>query len=442
MTSFLLVIYYNNRDSLSAGIITALINRVGDVFFILVIGAMSSYLSFGCYRGQEAVWVLLRILVLLGRVTKRAQVPFSAWLPEAMAAPTPVSTLVHSSTLVTAGVYVIIRFSELLRRVAVYALLFCSMITVIIAGMGGTIEVDIKKVIALSTLRQVGIIMFSIRVGAVVVAFFHLVVHAFFKALMFMCMGGVIFYSGGYQDARFLGSLWQKMPLASALMILRNISLIGLPFMSGFYSKELIISHFLVDSCSLVGFVMLFFSLVLTMAYGVRILLLIIVSRERHSIRHYKSGNCYYVGALLLIRNGAVRVGLLLQCFLLPLVFLRDMRGSIFYGGLGLRVMWFLNLMLLGCFLDSGFLKKGVSEFVGGIWFLKNLSGNVIRSSSLKVLSKVLSLVEIGIVRRYLWGPGLGGMMVSSRKNSRRWRVRLIGVLRFLCLVLWVAVLV
>jgi len=207
VVSFLLVVYYINNDSLSAGMITAIRNRVGDVLFIIILGMMCCFISFRFSREYLIGFSRVRILVLFGSITKRAQIPFSAWLPEAIAAPTPVSTLVHSSTLVTAGVYVLVRFSDLLREISYYLLILLSIMTVIMSGRGGIVEVDIKKVVALSTLSQVGIIIFAIRLGAITIAFFHLLVHAFFKALIFMCVGGVIFYSGGVQDARCLRGL-------------------------------------------------------------------------------------------------------------------------------------------------------------------------------------------------------------------------------------------
>jgi len=133
-----------------------------------------------------------------------------------MTAPTPVSALVHSSTLVTAGVYVIFRFSESIVRRWSFFLLCVSSITLLIAGLGAGFEVDLKKVIALSTLRQLGIIILILSVGGYFICIFHLVVHAMFKALIFMCAGFFIYTSGGIQDSRFLSSLWVKYPFVSS----------------------------------------------------------------------------------------------------------------------------------------------------------------------------------------------------------------------------------
>merc|ERR1712071_657655 len=162
-TSYLLVIFYQRRKSRNAGIITALTNRLGDVGILVCIGLISirgdwnfrivdlnSDLSTGVYL----------IILILAAITKRAQIPFSAWLPAAMAAPTPVSALVHSSTLVTAGVYLIIRFRPALEGSKVQRiLLIISCLTIFIAGLGANFEYDLKKIIALSSLRQLGVIL-------------------------------------------------------------------------------------------------------------------------------------------------------------------------------------------------------------------------------------------------------------------------------------------
>lgn len=259
--------------------------------------------------------------MLLGSITKSAQIPFSAWLPEAIAAPTPVSTLVHSSTLVTAGVYVLVRFNDVLGIFSRSILLFFSILTIILAGIGAITEVDIKKVVALSTLRQVGIIIFSLGIGAVDIAVFHLVVHAFFKALMFMCVGGVIYYEGGFQDARFLGGLALKAPLIYLFFVSSHFSLIGFPFMSGFYSKELILGGFLSGNSCIVGFSLLFFSLVLTICYSVRIIILVRIQNNTGVVCCYYPIDFFYYLAVILMGNGAVGIGVILQKVFLKINF-------------------------------------------------------------------------------------------------------------------------
>jgi NADH-ubiquinone oxidoreductase chain 5 len=148
---------------------------------------------------------LISFLVVLAVMTRRAQVPFPSWLPAAMAAPTPVSALVHSSTLVTAGVYLLIRFSPSFGCLLNVILLLISGLAMFMAGLGANFDYDLRRIIALSTLRQLGLMIMTISVGLSGLAFFHLLTHALFKALLFMCAGGVIHSMGDSQDIRFMG---------------------------------------------------------------------------------------------------------------------------------------------------------------------------------------------------------------------------------------------
>jgi len=146
------------------------------------------------------------IVIILSACTKRAQMPFSAWLPAAMAAPTPVSALVHSSTLVTAGVYLLIRINILLVNLQLLeGLIFLGTCTILIAGGAAILEIDIKKIIALSTLSQLGVIIIVLGAGSPILSYFHLLSHAFFKAILFICAGLVIHNIKDYQDIRKMG---------------------------------------------------------------------------------------------------------------------------------------------------------------------------------------------------------------------------------------------
>lgn len=211
LISFLLVIYYQNRKSLGAGLVTAFINRVGDALLLLRVSLLRCvghwyFWGIGNFGG---LWVVILFVILLS-TTKSAQFPFSYWLPAAISAPTPVSALVHSSTLVTAGVYLIIR---VVRGVGVYGgsgslwLLIVSLFTIFMAGVRACFEVDMKKIVALSTLSQLGVIMFSLSLGCYALAFFHLVSHALFKALLFVGVGCVIHNHSDCQDFRMIGGL-------------------------------------------------------------------------------------------------------------------------------------------------------------------------------------------------------------------------------------------
>lgn len=193
-----------------------------------------------------------------------------------MAAPTPVSSLVHSSTLVTAGVYLLFRFSELLRHSACLPyLLKVGVLTIIIAGVSALKELDIKKIVALSTLSQLGLIITTLGLGAYEVAYFHLLTHAFFKALLFIAVGNIIHLSRDFQDLRKISLIEFCYPVRLSFSLVANCSLCGLPFLAGFYSKDLILELILTCSKRIVICVLMFLAVALTVMYRMRFVLLV-----------------------------------------------------------------------------------------------------------------------------------------------------------------------
>lgn len=236
LSSFYLIIYYQNQRSLGARIITLLSNRVGDLCLLIAIGL---FISLGTTFLTHVT--LLRLLILTACFTKRAQFPFIRWLPAAIAAPTPVSALVHSSTLVTAGVYLMIRFFGPIFETekARFIIATISRMTIFFSALSGMFETDFKKIIALSTLRQLGFIIFRISQGIKMCGFFHLITHAIFKSLLFICAGAVIVLSGHNQDIRRLPKL--NNLVIQRCFIVASLALIRTPFLVGFYSKDLIL---------------------------------------------------------------------------------------------------------------------------------------------------------------------------------------------------------
>lgn len=202
--------------------------------------------------------------------------PFSSWLPAAIAAPTPVSALVHSSTLVTAGVFLLIRFHSFLASFNIFSssLFFASAFTIFIAGIAALTECDIKKIIALSTLSQLGVIILALSVGLPKLAFFHLITHALFKALLFICAGSIIHFHHHGQDLRTIGNLTSQLPFTITALLIANISLCAIPFLAGFYSKDLIIETALFSSSNLIFILLLFLATAFTSAYSLRLLIL------------------------------------------------------------------------------------------------------------------------------------------------------------------------
>nr|YP_008993149.1 NADH dehydrogenase subunit 5 [Vestalis melania]AFM83569.1 NADH dehydrogenase subunit 5 [Vestalis melania] len=278
LVSYLLVIYYQNFKSYGAGMLTVMSNRLGDVAFLMGIAWMLNYGSWNFvfyvdFMGASFEAKLISFLMVFAAMTSSAQIPFSSWLPAAMAAPTPVSALVHSSTLVTAGVYLMIRFNALIiSSGAAFYLLFFGGLTMFMSGLGANFEFDLKKIIALSTLSQLGLMMSILSMGLPELAFFHLLTHALFKALLFMCAGVIIHNLGDCQDIRFMGSLSLYMPLTSSCFLVSNLALCGMPFLAGFYSKDLILEVSSLSTLNLISFVFFFVATGLTVCYTFRLL--------------------------------------------------------------------------------------------------------------------------------------------------------------------------
>uniref|UniRef100_UPI0030E41921 NADH dehydrogenase subunit 5 n=1 Tax=Haemadipsa hainana TaxID=909595 RepID=UPI0030E41921 len=281
--SFVLVIYYLNNKSLSAGFITAFTNRIGDILLLMSIGLtlyMGNWIITDMWYKNMMEIKFQIIFILLASMTKSAQLPFSSWLPAAMAAPTPVSALVHSSTLVTAGVFLVLRFYQFLSKSYYFfmILMLISILTLFMAGFSASMEWDMKKIIALSTLSQLGLMMLMISMMSPHISFIHMVVHAMFKALLFICAGTLIMNYIHSQDLRWMGNISLKLPMSCIGMIVSIMAMCGMPFMSSFYTKDpmLEFSLFYMNFMNLI--LLSYLSIGITSYYSLRFLMLLIWS--------------------------------------------------------------------------------------------------------------------------------------------------------------------
>nr|YP_009710882.1 NADH dehydrogenase subunit 5 [Olidiana ritcheriina]QFZ99640.1 NADH dehydrogenase subunit 5 [Olidiana ritcheriina] len=270
LVSFCLVVYYNSMSSYLSGMITCLTNRLGDIGILICIGWLVSYGGWHFIFNNFIYSTSVFYLIFISSFTSSAQIPFSCWLPAAMAAPTPVSALVHSSTLVTAGVYLMIRFFNFFFYMN-YFFMFISLLTVIMSSFCGLFEFDLSKVVAYSTLSQLGLMMFSLFMGLVEFSYFHLLSHAVFKSLLFLCSGIFIYYMGDVQDIRMLGCMCKLYPLTSSCFNISWLSLCGIPFLSGFYSKDFLIDYSLNSGLDIFMCMFMYFSLCLTLFYSFRL---------------------------------------------------------------------------------------------------------------------------------------------------------------------------
>nr|ANZ03406.1 NADH dehydrogenase subunit 5 [Vitta usnea] len=317
IVSFALVIYYQNMKSLAAGMVTALANRIGDVLLLVSIAICANEANWNIMLiWESSMFPWLCLCIMVGAMTKSAQIPFSAWLPAAMAAPTPVSALVHSSTLVTAGIFILVRFYYLLASWPLFNFLalFIGTITLLMAGIGANHEHDLKKIIALSTLSQLGVMMLSLGLGAWNLTLFHLYTHALFKALLFLCAGAIIHNNSNVQDIRSFGALASQMPLTITCLNIANLALCGAPFLSGFYSKDLILETCLYNPSNLVAVILIFLATGMTAAYSIR-LSLVTLWQESSNIPFTQNTDEDWVTTtpIVMLTFAAIAGGLLLQ---------------------------------------------------------------------------------------------------------------------------------
>ena len=262
LCSYLLIgFWYKKETANDAAIKAFIVNRIGD--FGLAIGIFLIFFFFGSINFEEVFQVapqfikkqllffgfelnlitLICLFLFIGAMGKSAQFLLHTWLPDAMEGPTPVSALIHAATMVTAGVFLVVKCSPLFEysQVALNVVTIVGMITAIFAASVALVQNDIKKIVAYSTCSQLGYMFFAIGVGAYNAAIFHLFTHAFFKALLFLGSGSVIHSFKDEQDIRNMGGVWKKLPMTWILMIIGTLALTGFPFLSGFYSKDAII---------------------------------------------------------------------------------------------------------------------------------------------------------------------------------------------------------
>nr|QHV34327.1 NADH dehydrogenase subunit 5 [Gessius sp. 'rufidorsus'] len=271
LVSFCLVIYYNSNSSIMSGMITCLTNRLGDSGLLISSCWIVSYGSWHFLYYLDYYNCYIFYLVIFSCFTKSAQIPFSSWLPAAMSAPTPISSLVHSSTLVTAGVYLIIRFSNYMNMWSLYFIYF-GLITMMVSSLCAIYEFDLSKIIAFSTLSQLGLMIIVLFMNLPNLCFIHLLNHAVFKSLLFLCSGIIIFNMDNNQDIRFMGVYSKMMPLTCSCFNISIFSLMGIPYMSGFFSKDLIIENFLTMNFNFFFIIIFFLSIGLTSFYSIRLI--------------------------------------------------------------------------------------------------------------------------------------------------------------------------
>jgi NADH-quinone oxidoreductase subunit L len=335
LASYLLIGYWYDRPAANRAAIKAfIVNRVGDLFF--AVGIALVFVQFGSvqfsvifaaipehmhalyhllghdWRAYEVIGVLL----FIGAMGKSAQIGLHTWLPDAMEGPTPVSALIHAATMVTAGVFLMARMSPLMEYApgALGFVTFIGSTTCLFAATIACVQTDIKRVIAYSTCSQLGYMFMAAGVGAYQASIFHLITHAFFKALLFLCAGAVIHAMSDEQDMRKMGGIWRLIPITYSCMWAGSLAIAGIPFFAGYWSKDAIIeSAFAAHSAiGMYGYICGTLAAFLTAFYSWRLLIMTFHGEPRadaHTMEHVHESPLWMTGPLMVLTVGAVFAG-------------------------------------------------------------------------------------------------------------------------------------
>nr|YP_010305137.1 NADH dehydrogenase subunit 5 [Pyrrhia umbra]ULR87044.1 NADH dehydrogenase subunit 5 [Pyrrhia umbra] len=423
LVSYCLVIYYQNLKSYNAGMLTALSNRIGDVLILMVISWMLNYGSWNYifyleFMNNDWEMKFISSMIIMAAMTKSAQIPFSSWLPAAMAAPTPVSALVHSSTLVTAGVYLLIRFNMLLLDTFfLKLLLLLSGLTMFMAGISANYEFDLKKIIALSTLSQLGLMMSILSMGMPDLAFFHLLTHAMFKALLFMCAGVIIHMMNDMQDIRFMGGISLYIPLTTLCMNISNMALCGIPFLAGFYSKDLILEMVSFSSFNLSIFFLFYISTGLTMFYSFRLVMYLMINDYNlMSIYNLYDEDYTMLKSMFMLLLMSVVSGSFLNWMIFSypyMIYLPfNMKMMVIYVSLIGAIFGYLVSNMKIYSMNKFLMTYNLSNFLSMMWFMPNLSTYSLNYYFLNFGQNLVKNIDLGWSEIY---SGFGLMEIMKK---------------------------
>ncbi len=398
LISFFLIVYYQNQSSIVSGVFTLLINRLGDGFFLFRLVLLFYYYpDFNTFSSNIRT-IFVSSFIVLTFITKRALYPFSPWLPIAIAAPTPISALVHSSTLVTAGLYLIIRFSYLFYSSpeVIKLLLFISIFTSFYAGTNTVFEIDLKKLIALSTLRHLGFIAMAFSSGLLHLRFFHLLVHALFKSLLFITIGDIIININHSQDIRYLSKGSVYTPFSSLIINVSILNLLGIPNIRGYFSKDLVLESINFNTSSIFIILIIYVNVIFTYYYSYKLFFFSFQSVKLVPYQIFHSPYTIHSLLILFLSLSTLTFSTIFINFIFSYVIFYFIVPTVKFLPLVLNISMFIYLLL---FLVLPTLKqKKPFAYFSSMLYLRNL---IIRFTSilyLKIIFNSVKRIEIGFL--------------------------------------------